>query len=248
MPTRPTRNHRKYGDLILERLGIVELGLKPGDLIPVPATLKAPAASFHAEHESYAKLCDAADARRVARDEALAAVSEAAASVGKHLDDLADAVVGAKLGKRQSPLKAWSKRSVSAIRALSYANLAADCKALLDTMTKAGAAKHVQSHHKVLAASVTQLNKALKAYTPAATWFASAMEKRDLALPVWQRALDLFRLHAELAWFDEPQTYKAAFAPPPDLVETSKPGKKGKAAEGSAEVAKLPKPESEAVG
>jgi hypothetical protein len=248
MTARPTRNHRKYGDLILERLGVLDVGVQPGDLIPVPATLKAPVASFHVEHETYAKLCDAADARRLARDDALAVVSDAAATVGKRLDDVADAVVGAKLGKRQSPVKAWSKRSVSAIRAQSYANMAADCKTLLDNMTKDGAAKHVLAHHKLLATGVTELNKALKAYTPAASSFASAMEKRDAALPAWQRALDLFRLHAELAWFDEPETYKAAFAPAPDLVETSKAPKKVKATEVMSEAVRLPKPAPESVG
>ncbi len=216
MKAKYTRNHREYGNAILGRLGELDTGIPPGEVIQVPSGLKPAVAAFLATHLAYGALCDAADAARLTRDESLQGVSSAATAVANGIDALAVAAVTAGLGTRTAPLKTYTNLSVTALKKLKYGRMSVVIPQVLAKMRNV---RQVKPQVDALKKAIAALATALAGYSRAQTKFQQAMKKRDAYLPTWQRALDLFKLEAGVAWFDAPETMEAVFAPAPALVE-----------------------------
>jgi hypothetical protein len=84
----------------------------------------------------------------VARDEALEKVGDADATLDVSLDDLADGVVGAKLGKRTSPFSGLSKHSPSALKNLAYKTEVDAVGILLEALAKKNPPAAVKAIHQ----------------------------------------------------------------------------------------------------
>ncbi len=118
---------------------LAEPSLKP------PASLTADAKAFKAQATSFEAAAARADAARGARDDQMIRVGQADAELDRSLDDLADALVGAKLGKRSEPFANFSKLSPSRMKELAYKKEVDAVAALLKALDKAKPPKAVAS-------------------------------------------------------------------------------------------------------
>ena len=130
------------------------------------------------------------------------------------VDALADALVGASMGKRKNPFQAFSAHAPGAMKELAYAD---EVKVVGELTGKVRAAKPTAAVTKALDAcdaSAAAVTTKLKAYTLAQTRYGAALAARDKLLPAWSRALARLKKKAAGAWVDEDETYRAVFAPP----------------------------------
>ena len=198
-------NHRAQGDVIVERLKDQK----------VPKELAESVAGFSTAHAEYAAAAELVIAAEKKRDAALAAVAQAdAEGLDPSVDVLADAMVGASMGKRKNPFQGFSPHAPGAMKELAYAD---EVKAVGELTGKVRAAKPTAAVTKALDAcdaSAAAVTTKLKAYTLAQTRYGAALSARDKLLPGWSLALARLKKKAAGAWVDEEETYRAVFAPP----------------------------------
>lgn len=146
------------------------------------------------------------------RDEALVKVGEADATLDVSIDDLADGMVGAKLGKRTSPFAGFSKYTPSALKELAYKTEVDEVQTLLAALAK----KNPPAAVKALAAKVQKnaaaVQKLLDAVTTPETRYTKARAARDALAPGASKAYGRFKLRAKAALLDDPGAYEALFS------------------------------------
>ena len=213
-------SYRAQGDVIVERLR----ELKP------PRELTESITAFTSAHGQYCAAADVTTAAEKKRDAALAAVAKAdAEGLDPSVEALADAMVGAAMGKRKNPFQGLSPHAPGAMKELAYADEVKAVRALTD---KVRAAKTTAALTKALDAcdvSATTVAAKLKALTLAQTRYEVALSARDKLLPAWSRSLARLKKKAAGAWVDEEETYRAVFAAPdavraPVAKRPKKPG------------------------
>jgi hypothetical protein len=205
MARKSTADQNAQGDVVLVRLAAV----------PVPPGLKAFVAAFKKQHAALTAASRAADVARTSRDAALSAVGAADDALDAAVGVLADKIVGAGIGSRQKPFKAFSAYSPSVLIGLAYAVEAKEVLALSAKVKKAAkgnadVTKAAATCEKLSAGVTSALGKLS---TPQLS-YSKALAARDALLPGWTKSLDQLKKNAAAVWFDDPATYKAVFAPP----------------------------------
>lgn len=145
------------------------------------------------------------------------------------VEALADAMVGAAMGKRKNPFQGLSPHAPGAMKELAYAD---EVKAVRELTEKVRAAKSTAALTKALDAcdaTAATVTAKLKALTLAQTRYEVALSARDKLLPAWSRSLARLKKKAAGAWVDEEETYRAVFAAPdavraPVAKRPKKPG------------------------
>lgn len=198
-------SYRAQGDVIIERLKELKL----------PKELSEVVKDFIARHTAYGAAAEAVKAAEKKRDAALAEVAKAdAEGLDPSVESLADAMVGASMGKRKNPFQGFSTYSPSALKDLAYAD---EVKEVRELIGKVREAKPTAAVTKALDASgswAEKVTERLKALTLAQTRYDVALSARDKLLPAWTRSLARLKKKAVGAWADEEETYAAVFAPP----------------------------------
>lgn len=212
-------SQRAYGAAILARLSDVT----------VPAALKPRVASFKKVHEQYESASEAAEAARKKRDEAIDAIGAADDRFDASVGALADKIVGAGLGSRQNPFKAYSRHAPSELTAMAYAAEPKAIRELGDALVQAKPPSEVAKALSVCLKNANALETALDALTKPEAAYVKALAAREALLPAWDKALRSLRKHADVAWEDDPATQKAVFAPP-SAVQAPKKRRAKKAA------------------
>jgi hypothetical protein len=197
-------DHNAQGNVILDRLAATT----------VPGSLKASAADFKKTHASLVAATRAAEVSRGARDAVLGALAPADDALDAAVGVLADKMAGAQMGSRKNPFAAYSKIAPSALTSLAYADEVKEVLAVAAKVKKAkpaaDVAKAVATCEKLAAAVTSALGKISKPQLA----YAKALATRDALLPTWTKSLGRLKKNAAAAWFDDPATYKAVFAPP----------------------------------
>lgn len=141
--------------------------------------------------------------------------------------DFGDVLVGAKLGARVNPFKAYSKHSPVLMTRLPHA---AETKAVRE-LTDAVLATDPPA---IVVRAITALRKANDAVDEATSALDipsraldTAFAARNAHLPVWQKALSSLRVQMKAALANQPGAYEALFAPP-EVSERPAPKKKAK--------------------
>jgi hypothetical protein len=197
-------DHLAYGAVVLERFGDAS----------VPGSLGPHVAAFRTEYESYSKAAKKAEAACAERDAAVAAVAVADALQDADIDTLADALVGAKLGPRTNPFKAYSSHSPSVLKAMAYANETRAVRDLVANVLKASPPRPVADLLGALLGHAQAVDESLLAITRPQAAYDKALGDRDALLPGLLRALHRLKRYAAAEWSDAPQTHKAMFAGP----------------------------------
>jgi hypothetical protein len=190
-----------------------------------PASLTADAKAFKSAATAFETAATKADAARGARDDQLVKVGDADAALDRSLDDLADAIVGAKLGKRSEPFAAFSKLSPSRMKELAYKKEVDAVAALLKAVDKSKPPKSVASVALAVKKNAARVSGELGALTGPAAASERALAARDALLPGLAKALGRFKIRAKAAWVDEPDKFKALFAPPTAVQAPKRPRK-----------------------
>jgi len=201
---RTVSNQRAHGEAVLGRL----------DAELLPTALKAPAKEFKNVHRDVESASKATEDARGLRDGALEEVATADAALDGYVDSLADALVGAGMGTRRSPLASFTRRSVSDLVGLAYATEAKEVRALCAAIRKTKPASSVVKVVTQCEKQVAVVERAIAALAKPQASYAKALAKRDALFPEWTRKLARLKRHAAVAWEDEPAMLKAIFAPP----------------------------------
>ncbi len=168
----------------------------------------------------------------VARDQALEKVGDADATLDVSLDDLADGVVGAKLGKRTSPFSGLSKYSPSALKNLAYKTEVDAVGILLEALAKKNPSAAVKAIAAKVQKNAAAVQKLLDAVTGPEARYVKARTARDALVPAASKAYGRFKLRAKAALLDEPGAYEALFAGRSALQAPVKKKAKKKATKG----------------
>jgi hypothetical protein len=195
--------YRAQGDAVLERMKNQA----------VPASMKGPLKSFQQVHARYLAAAAAVDDAHVARDSALQAVADADSVLDDSLGLLAQKASGAGMGTRQSPLSAFTRYSVSALTELAYKKEADVVVALGAKIAKASAPKEVGNAASACVKNAKTVLDKLRAVVKPQGLYSKALSARDQLLPDWTKAYSKLKKFAAAAWYDEPATYQAVFAP-----------------------------------
>ena len=197
-------NFHAYGDAILNRLG--QTKPKSPDAVAVPASVLPALQNYAKVHEKYAVACAKTDKCREKRDKALAAIGAADGKLDRGIYDLADALVGAKLGGRKNPFEGLSPHAPYAMTKLNYADTAPAVRKLVAAVLAKGPAADVAKLAGHLLTWADELDTARGGLDAPQTEFAAEMGKRDAMLPDWQKALNALKAFAKAGWIDEPAT------------------------------------------
>lgn len=192
----------------------------------IPAALKPYLATFKSEHAGFEKAGKAASAARDRRDKALDLVGVADDNVDTSVESLAEAMVGAQMGKRTNPFQAFSKHSPSKLVRLPYAVQVGEVLALVAAIAKKSPAPVVAKAAAACKKNAEAVQSALNALTVPQSDYSTALAARDALLPGCTRALRKLKTQAKAAWDDEPGVYEAMFAPPEKVQAPKKPTKK----------------------
>lgn len=203
-------DHTLEGTTILDRLAALK----------VPAGLKAFAAAFKAEQAKYVAAGKLVLAAKAKRDAALGAIATADDSLHAHVLELADALVGAKLGDRKNPFRAYSSHAPSRLVALAYSEQTLEVTRLLAKLAAKKPPKAVSQVAAQCKASVSKVELALRQLTGPQAAYSKALAARDGLLVGWTKAHNKLKLNARAVWADEPETARALFAPPERLQQS----------------------------
>lgn len=204
MANRTVSNQRAHGEAVLGRLEAESL----------PAALKAPAKEFKGVQREVESASRATEEARGVRDGALEELAMADAALDGYVDSLADALVGAGMGTRRSPLASFTRRSVSELVGLAYATEAKEVRALCAAIRKRKPASSVVKVVAQCEKQVGVVERSIAALAKPQASYAKALAKRDALFPEWTRKLARLKRHAAVAWEDEPAMLSAIFAPP----------------------------------
>ncbi|MEO7328827.1 MAG: hypothetical protein ABI193_09635 [Minicystis sp.] len=203
MATTNIREHRGYGQAVLDRLAGT----------PIPPMLKPSVTAFTKTHGAYDAAAVLTDSARAKRDLALDLIGDIDDTFDIGANGLADKVVGAGLGKRQSPFAGLSKHSPSQLVSLPYAEEPKAIRALITALQKKNPPAEVKKAIARCLKDATALEGALGKLTQPQAAFAKAIATRDALLPAWTKALRSLKRQAAAVWDEDEATYKAVFAP-----------------------------------
>ena len=137
-------------------------------------------------------------------------------------------LVGANIGTRANPFKAFSKYTPAAIIRLPHAS---ETKAVRDLISAVLATKPAANVVRA-AAALTKANDAVEDATSRLDAPSRAYDKafaaRNAHLPAWQKALSSLRVQMKAALANEPGAYEALFAPPEVSERPTPPKRKPK--------------------
>jgi hypothetical protein len=205
------RDHRAYSDAIAERISDRSL----------PAALKAPLKNFLVARAAFEKAAGTAFKAREARDIALQLVANADDILDPAVDALATALVGAGITKRTRPFAGLSSYGPRELQDLGYASEPGEVRKLVANVMKKKPAAAVVKACQACTKAAAGVEAALKKVVKPEAEYRKSLVTRDALLPALVKATSKLKLHAQLAWEDEPATYKAIFAPP-DTVQAPK--------------------------
>ncbi len=134
---------------------------------------------------------------------------------------LAHKASGAGLGSRQSPLAGFTRYSVSALSVLAYKKEADEVIALTAKIAKASAPKDVSAAGSACSKNAKTVLDKLRAVVKPQGLYDKALGARDQILFDWTKAYSKLKKFAAAAWYDEPATYQAVFAPA-DAIQAPK--------------------------
>jgi hypothetical protein len=193
---------RAYGQAVLARFSDIK----------VPDDLKGHADTFKKAHLAYENASTKVDAAREKRDAALDAIGDADELFDPSVHALADAMVGARMGKRQNPFSGMSKHSPSALAALAYAREPEAMRELAAAIAKKSPPAEVKATVATCLKHAGAIEGGLKKLTAPQAAYTKALADRDALLPDWTKALRRLKKRAEAVWEDEAGTFKAVFA------------------------------------
>jgi hypothetical protein len=204
-PMATSLGYRKsYGSIILERFAATS----------VPAGVHRFVTIFEKAHAQYKSALDKAEAAEVATREGQDRVDTAKGKLDAAFDDLADALIGAKLAKRKTPLAGISKHSVTALKKLGASAGATEARAIVKKLGKAKHAKSVTVAVGALSKHAEATVAALGGMTKPLASRKRAVTVRDQAVVAHNHALTRLRKIAE-GEIDDVATIRELFAPPP---------------------------------
>jgi chromosome segregation ATPase len=207
--------HQALGDAIVERTSSLDATTKKA--------LKTPLVAFLDAHKELTKAQSEADDARETRDDALKAVAEADESLDGKLEALADAVVGAGLGKRKNPFEEFSKLSPSELTSIGYAREVEEARSIAKKIRKAkDAPKSLESFVKAVDKAADAVEKALSALTKPQARYAKSLAARDELLLDWQQKLSRLKKIATGALVDDPATFATLFDAPAAVATAKK--------------------------
>ena len=183
----------------------------------VPAQLKPWQQAFAAIHKDYVARAAAVDGAVERRDEALALVGAADDVIDASIVQLADELVGARLGDRKNPFKKFSKYAPSEIVSLAYAKEVDAALELVRKLEKAKPPGNVKTRLQAIKKQAGAVEAALKDLARAQTAYDKALSKRDALLPGWLKAEKNLKTQARAAWMEQADVYDAVFAPVADI-------------------------------
>jgi len=202
---------RKDDSTLLSRVKTVLARLDDREAPKLPAALAPDVKEFRSMAGPFLTAAEKAAEALGARDQALGKVGDADAALDVSIDDLADGIVGAKLGKRTTPFAGLSKHSPSALKNLAYKTEVDAVGDLLEALAE----KNPPAAVKALAAKVQKnaatVQKMLDALTGPEARHVKARTARDALLAGASKAYGRFKLRAKAALLDEPGAYEAMF-------------------------------------
>jgi len=195
-------NQILFGDAVIERIQDANPALKPKakNFIDV-----------HRQFSTAEELVQRCDSKQ---KDALAEVNRLDAILDESVEDLANAVVSAKLGARINPFKELSSYAPSRLTQLAYATELVEVRKLVAAIGKKKPGAELKKACAACLKNAAAVEKALKALTGPQSNHASAMNKRDKLLVIWEKGLNTFKKHANVILDDEPEDYTALFAAP----------------------------------
>jgi hypothetical protein len=213
------QDHQTYGDAILVRLS------------SPPPRLKTFVHAFRAAHTEFASASGAVAKAKAVRDAALEAVGTADDAQDTAVDDLAIALVGARLAKRERPFSTFSKYTPSALKNLAYKVEAKEIGALVAAVSSKKPPAAVKAAAAKCSKTANAVVSAINAMTKPQLAYQKAITARDGLLPEWTLELNRLKREAAALWVDDPGTYSATFAAPERVASPKKRRtKKSKAA------------------
>ena len=209
-----------HGDAVLERL----------EAVTIPKELKPYVAAFLAVHTDFGAKQKVVVATKQARDAQVSAVIDADTAHDAAIGELANDLVGARLGARTSPFAAFSELTPSKHTSLPYKKQIAASRALVKSVLAKKPAKAVATAANRVAAAATKLEKAIAGLARPQAAYDKALANRDTLLPEWALALDRLDRKATGTWADDPAMVRTLFADPSAMEagKTKRPKKKGK--------------------
>ena len=183
----------------------------------IPAPLKPWQQAFVAIHKDYVARAAAVDGALDRRDEALALVGSADDVIDGSIVQLANELVGARLGDRKNPFKKFSKHAPSDMVSLAYAKEVDAALELVRKVEKAKPPATVKTRLQAIKKQAGAVEAALKDLARAQAAYDKALSKRDALLPGWLKAEKNLKTQAKAAWMEQADIYDAVFAPVADI-------------------------------
>lgn len=181
--------------------------------VTVPDAVKPHLTAFKGAHARYEAACVKADATKEKRDEALSAVGTVDDGFDGTVNDLADKMVGAGVGKRQNPFAGLSPHSPSKLAGLAYADEPRAARDLVGALSRKKPPAEVAKVAAKLLKDASAVEAALKKLTAPQAAYSKALGDRDALLPDWEKSLRTLKKYSAAAWDGDDATFKALFAP-----------------------------------
>jgi hypothetical protein len=192
------------GTALLERFGRVTV---TGDLA---TQLEA----FTSTHRALETATQAADEACQLRDAALAVIGTADASLDKSVDLLATRIVGAEMGNRKNPFASFSKHAPGKLLSLAYVTEISEVRGLAAQVAAKGPPEEVTRALGECLQRATEVEQAVVDLSGPQSTYDLKRAARDAAAMDWSKAYAKLRLRSEVAFEDDPETFKALFAEP----------------------------------
>jgi hypothetical protein len=196
-------DRKVYGATVIARLASVK---------KLPAALAAPLKSFREAQAAYKKSADAVDVAERTKSKIEKTLAANVVTAGRAIDDVATALVGAKLVKRTKPLGQFASYAPSEFQKFGTARALREGRALIAKVTEATKDKNVAKTVKAFSARVESIATTLGAVNAPSVAYTRSLAKRTAAEAAWDKAFERLRKRADAEWVDEHETYKAVFA------------------------------------
>jgi hypothetical protein len=205
----------------------------------IPKSLAATAKIFTAAQKAFEAAANAVDTAEEAHDGSLGDIKTADGALDASVDTLVDLLPGAGLGTRQQPLKGFSTKRPSELKAMAYADEPDEVdRTVKKILAKKPNADVVKACKAATAAGAVVRTK-LAAYPGKVAAYTKAITTRNGLLPGLLKATDTLKRHAAVAWENDPATFKSVFAAPSRVeAPTKKRAKKAVGAPAAAPAAK----------
>lgn len=204
------------------------------DIKGLTGAAKASASEFKAADRTFQQLTKAAEAAEEKRDAAVNAVIDADAARDTAVLALADALVGAGLGKRSNPFASYSKYTPANLVKLGHLAESREVRALSKKILAAKPPSNVASLAKDAVKKSDAVDELVQASGAPKTAYTKAFAARDAHLPIWQKAMASLRVQMKAALASDAGAYKALFARPEGAVAKRAPKAKPAATNGAA--------------